>query len=735
MTLLSAIFSTTVYGLVCLLGVTATVCVCGILSLSLSVSLSCICWRAGGEAHHPPEQFGSQALAIAIMADEVVLTSEDVAAQENVAQAIHDELMQVRYEKERLEAMVDEFRTAHDDTITDNFEQQERIRELEQEKLAIANRMAELEYEQEEPLPAPAPVDEHLDSESIGGIDPAIVAAQAAELQALRDRLDEIAAENEQLRRNAPQEHHDQGDFATTEGSFSLADELASVSLQEQLEMEARQRQLDDEARRRLEAENRLKSLQVEQERERQAYLELQSRLAEAEAAFERERQLKADSEQRIADIELKQRELVATAPTLAASAPAPEAPPSVPDPLVLLLEHLTSIFPTLAREVIREVIHKHKGDMDKIMPELLELSKAMAETSAAQTPRVSHTATPRRVVVSRSGPKVPDTHNNPFANFVSSPTPKKAVATASKPRPSPARATVSPRAPAVRPAPPAVHIDPPKAIPAFALREEGPAARGYDVALEAEQRDQDRKMAEAFAARAPEFNITLPSQTHIFRVELLDTQEARDMGLGTRFFAQAELRVTPHSIGLMSHVNHRPIVEWPFALVKSICADTGRMLIEGWVHAAQRAVKLVLNSHQTGDAYPCLCECLHEFVRHRDEDIARALQKEELAGVMDLSDAFLRELRINDEFNRILAEETKNGFQDLRAKDDDAYRQQLLLMGTKSQNMLRKIRLKGSKKSKRTASHASSSGSSSSSPSAAGKSPRSGRRLFGRKQ
>ena len=42
-----------------------------------------------------------------------------------------------------------------------------------------------------------------------------------------------------------------------------------------------------------------------------------------------------------------------------------------------------------------------------------------------------------------------------------------------------------------------------------------------------------------------------------------------------------------------------------------------------------------------------------------RDASIARNLQRQEMAGVIDISDAFLQELRLNEEFNKILAKGT----------------------------------------------------------------------------
>lgn len=39
-----------------------------------------------------------------------------------------------------------------------------------------------------------------------------------------------------------------------------------------------------------------------------------------------------------------------------------------------------------------------------------------------------------------------------------------------------------------------------------------------------------------------------------------------------------------------------------------------------------------------------------------RDAALARSLQKDELSSIMDISDDFLAELRLNMEFNRILA-------------------------------------------------------------------------------
>jgi hypothetical protein len=104
------------------------------------------------------------------------------------------------------------------------------------------------------------------------------------------------------------------------------------------------------------------------------------------------------------------------------------------------------------------------------------------------------------------------------------------------------------------------------------------------------------------------------------------------------------------------------------------------------------------------------------------------------MAGVIDISDAFLQELRLNEEFNKILAKgelywkdvgkqedvvrgaltcwinpvpypsvgsgfvndasvtETKNGFEDLQHQDNDAYRRQLLLMVSSISSFVRSL-------------------------------------------
>ena len=133
--------------------------------------------------------------------------------------------------------------------------------EAERERRELAQKVQELEREhaaalQQQQAQAQAPSDTMINH----GIDPAIVAAQQAELQRVKDLLDEKNAENEELRRRAEarpdqvQEH-----IMALEGSFSLADELSAVSFAQESEMDARLQKLEDEARLRLAAEEKLK--------------------------------------------------------------------------------------------------------------------------------------------------------------------------------------------------------------------------------------------------------------------------------------------------------------------------------------------------------------------------------------------------------------------------------------------------------------------------------------------
>jgi len=58
----------------------------------------------------------------------------------------------------------------------------------------------------------------------------------------------------------------------------------------------------------------------------------------------------------------------------------------------------------------------------------------------------------------------------------------------------------------------------------------------------------------------------------------------------------------------------------------------------------------------QSKEVFHILQKLLRAFEEKEDAEIAREVQKEELEGKIIVDDDFLRELRINEEFNRILA-------------------------------------------------------------------------------
>lgn len=199
------------------------------------------------------------------------------------------------------------------------------------------------------------------------------------------------------------------------------------------------------------------------------------------------------------------------------------------------------------------------------------------------------------------------------------------------------------------------------------------------------------------------EFNITLPSQEKSFVVDAVESIEMRYLGYGKRWKKpQVRLKCTPHSIAVLSEEVLHAVVEWPMGLIMKVSTEKSEFILDAWVDAVGCTGLFRFRTQDPKKIFEAVRKSLNEYTSKEDEDIAKEIQKEELEGVLAIPDDFLAELRLHEEFNKILAAETKTGFEDLKAATNDGYKTKLQAMGTKSKKLMKEIKKASKKKAKR---------------------------------
>ncbi|EGD76209.1 hypothetical protein PTSG_11656 [Salpingoeca rosetta] len=221
-----------------------------------------------------------------------------------------------------------------------------------------------------------------------------------------------------------------------------------------------------------------------------------------------------------------------------------------------------------------------------------------------------------------------------------------------------------------------------------FTHMTEGPARSGFDDALRFERN----------LSASAGFSITLPSQERCYKVRLLMNDCADVLGLDRKFGPQCVLKLSPNYITIVSQRRFATIVEWPLSLVSKMAATEGALMVAGWLRQLRCPGALEMNilEEAAENVFVIARHNLHEYQSRMDAVLARDLQRRELASSSpssSLSMSFIAQLRLDDEFNKLLARETKTGFEQLQQADDATYRQIVEKLSEKSKKELWKKR------------------------------------------
>lgn len=635
---------------------------------------------------------------------------EQKRAEEERSARLLAELEATQQELQKTKSILEKKNTQLTETQADLEKKLQEQQELDQE-LERARRMAELaeaaKREEAEAAAALARAGAQAQRED-NSVSADMLSEYLHQMQVLRDHLDE---EKERAAR-LEQELRDSRDAMGDGLGSSLADELNFADTSATQDREHAER-LEREAQARAEAEARLRELQEKRRAEEAERQRVEQRLAEIQSLVEAERAARerAEREAREAAERLRlEQEALRNRPV--------ETVTIMPrEPREVVIERLCKMFPKHLRLAIEAVYDKHDGDMDKIVADLLAISAANAIPSSrkkggeeeeeevvkevkkeAPKPPSPKQETPTRgpsnlkakqqELLERKRQKELEEKQREAARLRELERERQAAAVPFMLKPGHVKVQC-PGCQLIMQALPGTTIRCPKC--------------GALIDVPGAVKSDSMAFSPGGLRQQGEFNITLPSQEKSFVVDAVESIEMRYLGYGKRWKKpQVRLKCTPHSIAVLSEEVLHAVVEWPMGLIMKVSTEKSEFILDAWVDAVGCTGLFRFRTQDPKKIFEAVRKSLNEYTSKEDEDIAKEIQKEELEGVLAIPDDFLAELRLHEEFNKILAAETKTGFEDLKAATNDGYKTKLQAMGTKSKKLMKEIKKASKKKAKR---------------------------------
>jgi len=206
------------------------------------------------------------------------------------------------------------------------------------------------------------------------------------------------------------------------------------------------------------------------------------------------------------------------------------------------------------------------------------------------------------------------------------------------------------------------------------------------------------------------EFKVVLPSQVKDYEALMVDDDygAAKRLGLGTTFDGRVVLSCNPTGVHLVPNIKrrsksnvHMKAWQWRLGDIREFKYDGAFLEIHVWSTKEHKAKSenYKFKIKQKGGAqevYTTLCKLVQEETARRDASIARDLQKQELrrsGRLRNLDKEFMRELRFNEEFLKIMSGETGVSVEDLAS--DSVFRSQFDNLGKRSHKKIHELRRK----------------------------------------
>jgi len=183
------------------------------------------------------------------------------------------------------------------------------------------------------------------------------------------------------------------------------------------------------------------------------------------------------------------------------------------------------------------------------------------------------------------------------------------------------------------------------------------------------------------------------------------DHGAAKRLGLGKSFDGRLSIKCTPAAVHLIPNIKRQhksesyvKAWEWRLNEISEVHLNDRMLELSIWKPGSGSAAETykfkIKDKKAAPEVHATLVQFIREATERRDASMARDMQCEELrrsGQLRDLDREFLRELRLNDEFIRIMSKET--GIDEFDLRDEQRFVNHFASMGPKSHKKLRALR------------------------------------------